>query len=138
MPILWLSKWKTSGVHRSTSTAFPNQLWVLPPAIGGRWSSRRNLWHADSSLGILCQQERKLREDWAIASKVFPGETLEKYTYYWLLVNTRCFYYELPGAKYHSARGDRMVLCPFIDYFNHQDHGVSIYLFNPMLGRAEF
>lgn len=127
MPILWPSNWKTAHVHQSFGTVFQNQVWALPPAIGGRWGSWKMLSHTDSSSGLLCQQERRLQEDWENASKVFPGETLEKYRYYWLLVNTRSFYYDLSGAEYHQARQDRMVLCPFIDYFNHQDHGVSIY-----------
>lgn len=127
MPILWPSIWKTSNCYKSPATVFPRQTWALPPAIGGRWGSGRMSWHTDSSSGLLCQQERKLQEDWAIASRAFPDETLEKYRYYWLLVNTRSFYYELQGANYHQAREDRMVLCPFVDYFNHQDHGVSCY-----------
>lgn len=127
MPILWPSNWKTAHVRRNSGTVFPSPVWALPPAIGGHWGSWEMLSHTDSSSGLLRQQERRLQEDWANASKVFPGETLEKYRYYWLLVNTRSFYYDLPGAEYHQARQDRMVLCPFIDYFNHQDHGVSIY-----------
>lgn len=104
---------------------FPNRVWALPPAIGGRWGSGQMMWHTDTSSGLLFQQERKLQEDWAIVSKVFPAETLRKYRYHWLLVNTRSFYYDLPGANHHEAREDRMALCPFADYFNHQDHGVS-------------
>lgn len=127
MPILWPSSWKISNLHQSSGSVFPNQVWALPPAVGGRWGSRRMLWQTDSGSGLLCRQERKLQEDWAFASKVFPCETFEKYRYYWLLVNTRSFYYDLPGAKFHQAREDRMVLCPFVDYFNHQNHGVSTY-----------
>lgn len=127
MPILWPSSWRTPGVHLGSGQGFPNQVWAFPPAIGGRWGSRPMLWHTDSSSGLLCQQERKLRQDWAITYNVFPGESWDKYRYYWLLVNTRSFYFNLPGSKYYQAREDRMVLCPFVDYFNHQDHGVSSY-----------
>ncbi|MCJ1427429.1 hypothetical protein MMC29_005332 [Sticta canariensis] len=30
------------------------------------------------------------------------------------------------GTKFHQAREDRMALCPFVDYFNHQDHGCDV------------
>lgn len=127
MPILWPSNCKTCNLHPSSGKVVTDQVWALPPAIGGRWGSPRMMWRTDNSSGLLCQQERKLQEDWVIASKVFPVESLEKYRYYWLLVNTRSFYYDLSGPKYHQAREDRMVLCPFVDYFNHADHGVSSY-----------
>ncbi len=67
-----------------------------------------------------------MKKDWAIVSKTFPNSTLEKYTYHWLIINTRSFYYELLGAKIQPARKDRMVLCPFVDYFNHADHGCNV------------
>ncbi|MCJ1469926.1 hypothetical protein MMC07_008570 [Pseudocyphellaria aurata] len=126
MPILWLSNRKPSNCLRSPAMVFPRQVCALPPAIGGRWGSERMSWHSDSSSGLLCQQERKLQQDWAIASRAFPDETLEKYRYHWLLVNTRSFYYEPQGANYQQAREDRMALCPFVDYFNHQDHGCDV------------
>ena len=65
-------------------------------------------------------------KDWAVVSKKFPKSSFGKYTYYWLIVNTRSFYYELPGIKAQPARDDRMVLCPFVDYFNHADHGCDV------------
>lgn len=99
--------------------------------MGGRWSFDRSSSQPCNKLGLLHRQALKLQADWAIVSKVFPCQTLERYTYHWLLVNTRSFYYKLPEASYSQAREDCMVLCPFIDYFNHSDQGVSGLFTNP-------
>jgi hypothetical protein len=97
---------------------------LLPPAIGGRWRHIAEFFEPRKDAGLLAKQEQKLKADWKIVSKVFPNKTLEEYTYYWLIVNTRSFYFEVPGTA-EFAHEDRMVLCPFVDYFNHNDHGVS-------------
>ena len=57
---------------------------------------------------------------------LFPDGTLPQYTYFWLIVNTRSFYFEIPGCDVVQKYDDRMVFCPFADYFNHNDHGVSL------------
>lgn len=110
--------------HGAAENNLPSSAWVLPPAIRGRWASGEMERHGDDSSGLLRQQEKKLHEDWAVVSKVFPREKLDNYMHYWLLVNTRSFYYDFPKTRYPQAREDRMVLCPFVDYFNHSDHGV--------------
>ena len=95
---------------------------LLPPAVAGR----RN-YDIESVLneeGMLTRQELKIRKDWAIVSRVFPRAAFTDYQYYWLIVNSRSFYYELLKAGV-SSTNDHMVLCPLIDFFNHQDHGVS-------------
>lgn len=79
--------------------------------------------------GLLCKQDKKLKKDWAIVSKTLPKSAFEKYVEYvraWLIVSTRCLYYELPRAKVQPAREDRIVLCPFVDYFNHSDQGCDV------------
>ena len=109
----------TSGRHGDT-------VFVLPPAIAGRWAHYQ--MHEFCNIrdrGSMYRQERKLKADWDIVSRVFPKETLSAYTYFWLIVNTRSFYFEVSGEKVAEDHDDRMVLCPFIDYFNHNDHGVS-------------
>jgi len=59
------------------------------------------------------------------------------YRYAWMLVNSRSFYWDYPAAKpeKRQPRGrqkpkslpvnDCMTLCPFMDYFNHSNGGVS-------------
>lgn len=126
MPILWPSHLREPLGYdgRPTDCVDQKPAFLLPPAIGGRWRHIAEFFEPRKDAGLLAKQEQKLKADWKIVSKVFPNKTLEEYTYYWLIVNTRSFYFEVPGTA-EFAHEDRMVLCPFVDYFNHNDHGVS-------------
>ena len=75
--------------------------------------------------GMLDHQESKFEKDFAKVEACVPGADMAEYLYFWLVVNTRSFYFEFHGQKRPISRDDCMVLCPFIDYFNHEDHGVS-------------
>lgn len=72
-----------------------------------------------------CAHIIKLQEDWKIVVQVVPEASFSTYIYHWLVVNSRSFYYEIPGFDVPASVDDRMVMCPFVDYFNHQDHGVG-------------
>ena len=100
---------------------------LLPPAIeSSHWSHLMLASHGlDMNPGLLLKQEKMFGRDWSIVKRVFPGANKDTFLYYWLVVNTRTFYYELPGLSGKRAKEDCMVMCPFIDYFNHADHGVS-------------
>ena len=129
MPILWSCKLnqmlgsdgKSSAINRYHEVS----PLVLPPAIGGRWQYVSPLSRVSEDVGLLNQQARKFIADWNIVSRVFVDRDWEDYAYCWLLVNTRSFYFELPDAS-NTLQADRMVMCPFVDYFNHNDHGVSL------------
>lgn len=131
MPILWPSLMKEpldnegNPHHRIGQCEDP--AFILPPAMAGRWAhyQMREFWKIRDTTPLF-RQEKKLNADWGIVSKVYPDHTLAEYTYYWLIVNTRSFYFEVSGREAARNHDDRMVLCPFIDYFNHKDHGVSI------------
>ena len=116
----------------------------------------------EAGRALLQKQRQKLENDVRSASQAFlpviaaeRGSTLaqlqEEYKYGWLLVNTRCFYWDYPiisaeaggalgeprrkkgGARPLTSkkwpRDDCMALCPVIDYFNHaDDDGVSRHL----------
>lgn len=101
----------------------------LPPEIGGLWlSSHVTSQYRKQALQfcLRSKQEVKLQKDWAIVSRVFPNATFKEYTYFWLIVNTRCFYYDLPTLLKPLTRDDHMCLCPFVDYFNHKDEGCAV------------
>ena len=130
MPLLWPSTTRGAfdidgkphdNIERRDRSAF-----IIPPAIAGRWahSQLHEFWDIRDTAPMY-QQEKKLKADWDIVSKVFPNQILPEYTYYWLIVNTRSFYFEVSGNEAAQNHDDRMVLCPFVDYFNHNDHGVS-------------
>jgi len=55
------------------------------------------------------------------------------YRYYWLVVNTRCFYWvyfrkaqQMARKGKKLARDECLALVPWGDYFNHADHGVRL------------
>jgi len=132
MPILWpeMLRWP---LNRSTGEPIPcageRPVFPLPPAVGGRWSHEKMAHSFMQKDSLLSRQEKKLKKDWEMFSKHSPNRPFEEFTYYWLIVNTRSFYYELPGMSSSQPRSDCMVLCPVVDYFNHQDSGVSAALF---------
>lgn len=129
MPILWpdfLQESLDDGGNPSTViTGLIEPAFILPPLIGGRWRSMPE-YNARSDEGLLYRQQQRLMADWEIVSKAFPNKTLPEYIYFWLVVNTRSFYFDALGGQLPESHNDRMVLCPFIDYFNHNDHGVSL------------
>lgn len=100
---------------------------LLPPAVGnGCWAHPLVSEFSDqTSDGLHDGQEKKFQRDWDVVKKVFPSMTRYTYLYYWLIVNTRSFYHELSGTETTRPKNDRMALCPFADFFNHADHGVS-------------
>ena len=130
MPILW-PPFMREPLDRHRDPCYisgrrEDSIFILPPAIAGRWahSQMHEFWNVRDTAAMY-RQEKKLKADWDIVSRVFPEKTLPVYTYYWLIVNTRSFYFEVPGTEAVQDHDDRMVLCPFVDYFNHNDHGVS-------------
>lgn len=131
MPILWPSFMKepldNDGNPHYSIEQREGPVFILPPTMAGRWAhyQMREFWKIRET-ALLIRQEKKLKADWSFVSNVFPDRTFAEYTYYWLIVNTRSFYFEVSGRKAARNHDDRMVLCPFIDYFNHRDHGVSI------------
>lgn len=62
---------------------------------------------------------------------ITPG-LVDSFRYFWLIINTRCFYWDYPltpPARLPKKRSDLkgidcLALCPFADYFNHVDEGV--------------
>ena len=98
---------------------------LLPPAIGGQWREMLEYFGREDA-GLLYRQKQKLKADWDTVKKVFPDQALPEYTYYWLVVNTRSFYFDILEGELPDSHDDRMVMCPFVDYFNHKDHGVSL------------
>ncbi|KAK6087808.1 hypothetical protein SCUP234_01447 [Seiridium cupressi] len=74
---------------------------------------------------LLSKQQAKLAKDWAAVSAAFPDLDEDRYTYGWLLANTRTFYYLSPTLR-RRTKEDRMVLQPVADLFNHADEGCKV------------
>ena len=98
---------------------------LLPPAIGGKWRGMLEYFDREDA-GMLYRQREKLKADWHVVNKVFSDRAFLEYTYCWLIVNTRSFYFDILEGGKPKSHDDRMVMCPFVDYFNHKDHGVSL------------
>ncbi|KAL8823188.1 MAG: hypothetical protein Q9191_006088 [Dirinaria sp. TL-2023a] len=99
---------------------------VLPPAIDADHRLELSTDGLGTSPGLLLKQERNFKRDWSIVGRVVPDACKDTFLYYWLVVNTRTFYYELPGLNGKRPKEDRMVMCPFVDYFNHADQGCDV------------
>lgn len=114
MPLLWPETLRSS----------------LPPSISGRWRSinkrKAKLDYESPHQNVLVQQEQRLNKAWETVTAVYPGTDWEAFSYYWLVVNTRSFFYLMPGQDPPEDRNDAMALVPFADYFNHSDVAVCM------------
>ena len=111
-------QWTLHGVKREFHLLPPSLAGLSLPVMGDGQCP-------EDHPPLLLKQEAKLQQDWAAVREALPDAVLEEYRYFWLLVNTRSFYYDLPLRLEPQTHDDRMILCPFLDYFNHADHGVS-------------
>ena len=126
MPILW--PMGTLDPYQTESSAIRGGI-PIPPGVGGLWMSVGGSTEQKRSALSPClrsKQEAKLQKDWIIVKRALPDISYGDYAYFWLIINTRSFYYDLPTCLKPLAREDHMCLCPFVDYFNHADEeGVS-------------
>ncbi|KAK7537217.1 uncharacterized protein J3D65DRAFT_553925 [Phyllosticta citribraziliensis] len=83
----------------------------------------------------LAKQEAKLDADWQLLRDHLPDPSDRRlYTYYWMIVNTRTFFWDYPTSTSSKPRAkkrklvpdDCMALCPFMEYFNHADEGCTV------------
>ncbi|KAJ5252381.1 hypothetical protein N7489_002791 [Penicillium chrysogenum] len=66
-------------------------------------------------------QSQRLRKAWTDVISAFPDTNWETFSYNWLIVNTRSFYWIGEGQETPEDPNDAMGLVPFADYFNHAD-----------------
>jgi hypothetical protein len=116
---LWQNVWPTTTDFKSTMPFYyAKELQdFLPPA----------------ATILLTNQRTKLEKDWNDLRTYIPSVSKDLFTYTWLIVNTRTFYWDYPdlsGAhpRLPKKRGqltadDCYAMCPFMDYFNHSDVG---------------
>ncbi|KAI4278769.1 MAG: hypothetical protein L6R38_005167 [Xanthoria sp. 2 TBL-2021] len=130
MPICWRQHRMTAlteDLLDETTTHHDCDL-PFPSAIDhSSTDSLDGVFEANPNLSLLQKQRRKLKADWEKVGEALPNMSFERYVHYWLLVSTRTFYFEMPGVKTHPPRDDRIVMCPFIDLFNHNDTGCNVH-----------
>ncbi|KAF1947162.1 SET domain-containing protein [Clathrospora elynae] len=116
---LWQKVWPTQEDFRSTMPLYyPKQLQDFLP-------------HAATQL--LTKQRSNLERDWSDLRSHIPSVSKHLFTYTWLIVNTRTFYWDYPDLQNSHPRlpkqrakltaDDCYCMCPFTDYFNHSDTG---------------
>lgn len=126
MPILWPEALRNSNSDESKESALRA---FLPPSISGSWNSfrkqRSHFEYESSHQNLLAEQEKRLKIAWDTVVAIFPETDWKIFSYHWLIVNTRSFYFLMPGQEPPEDRNDAMALVPFADYFNHSDVSVS-------------
>lgn len=130
MPILWPTvlggpQLPNSKDDASTDSKQPS---LLPPSISGLWNTLqpgpKTRKYSSDHQNILSQQAQRLRKAWTDVISVFPETNWETFSYNWLIVNTRSFYWIGEGQETPEDPNDAMGLVPFADYFNHADVAV--------------
>lgn len=120
MPILWPEHLEAS---KPTS--------IFPPSASGNWNTIStkplDVEYETKYQNLLTQQRKRLNRSWEDVISVFPNTDWDSFSYYWLIINTRSFYYVPPGAEDPEDWNDALGLIPFVDYFNHSNDPVSIY-----------
>lgn len=127
MPILWPEHLRVSNSTFRSSP--PASHITLPPSASGLWNSIRkepvDVDYESRHQNVLAQQEKRLQDAWRNIVSVFPGTDWDTFSYHWLILNTRSFFYVTPGEKRPDDWNDAIALVPFADYFNHVDDAVS-------------
>lgn len=127
---LWRNTWPTREDFQSSVPVLwkqqqQQQQQHLPPSISGTWNifRRQPPKHAyeSSHQNLLTQQESRLRNAWEKVVAVVPETDWDGFVYHWMIVNTRCFYYLMPGDEAPEDNNEAMAMLPVADYFNHAD-----------------
>ncbi|KIW02335.1 hypothetical protein, variant [Verruconis gallopava] len=97
------------------------------------WSEEEQMMLTPAAQTLLrCQREKYERDVQTLHASI-PEHLRDWYKYYWLVVNTRCFYWAFFKKARDEARKGRklprdecLALVPWGDYFNHEDHGCRV------------
>lgn len=131
IPILWPEPLQASSLTSSQGNADSSSV-LLPPSTSGLWKTIRKEPDPRAAeyeaifQNILPQQQKRLRVAWEDVSGAFPETDWDVFSHYWLIVNSRSFYYVVPGEDPPKDWNDALGLVPFADYFNHLDDPVSL------------
>lgn len=125
LPMLWptvLGGLTWPDTHTASSTSVFN---ILPPCISGQWHTLQTgivikKYEAEHQ-NLLAGQKQRLGKAWADVTAALPETDWRAFSYHWLILNTRSFYWVGPGQEPPEDRNDAMALLPFADYFNHSD-----------------
>ncbi|KAJ5233671.1 uncharacterized protein N7469_005437 [Penicillium citrinum] len=127
MPLMWPRSlgglsWPDGAATDESATPCTN---FLPPSISGSWNSIEKgvpvkEYEADHQ-NLVEGQGQRLRKAWDDVVSAIPNIDWRSFSYHWLILNTRSFYWVAPDQEPPEDRNDAMALLPFADYFNHSD-----------------
>lgn len=141
LPMLWPSALGGLNLPDPDATASTSKSDVLPRCISGTWKTiqKRKTTHEYKTehQNLLAGQEQRLGKAWADVTAALPDTNWRSFSYHWLILNTRSFYWVAPDQEPPEDRNDAMAMLPFADYFNHSDVEVG-YLFQPNILLAAF
>jgi hypothetical protein len=132
---IWRQVWPSRHDFEETlpllwSKASPASKSLLPPSVSGSWSPSKkgavDTAYEHRYTDILSHQEKRLQDAWRDVVSVFPDTNWDIFSYNWLILNTRSFFYVSPGKSEPEDWNDAIALVPFADYFNHDDNAVSV------------
>lgn len=129
MPLLWPVA--VGGVQwPGNEPVKPNDVQhnIIPPGISGHWNTfqiERSTRNEQEHRNIMVLQERRLRKAFEDVSSARPDTDWHTFSYFWLILNTRSFYWVGPDQEPPEDRNEALALVPFADYFNHADVEVS-------------
>ncbi|KAF2877097.1 hypothetical protein BDV95DRAFT_534519 [Massariosphaeria phaeospora] len=116
---LWQDVWPTEQDFRD----------ILPI----HWPKKLQELLPNAATTTLTNQQSNLTRDWHDLHPSLPSIPKPLFTYTWLIVNTRTFYWaypdlpashpRLPKKRGQLTSDDCYAMCPFMDYFNHSDVG---------------
>jgi hypothetical protein len=138
MPILWPTvlggpQWPPSN-NKNKDVVDLDKPGFFPPSISGRWNSlkpgpKTRKYELDHQ-NILPKQVQLMSKAWFDVVAVYPETEWDTFSYHWLIVNTRSFYWIGLGQEAPEDPNDAMGLVPFADYFNHADVAVCFFFWN--------
>ncbi|KAE8131589.1 hypothetical protein BDV38DRAFT_275810 [Aspergillus pseudotamarii] len=127
-PILWPAHLRrsNSAYEDEDNSSTPS---LLPPSVSGLWNSFEKVPvgvdYDTRYQNMLAQEEKRLRHAWEQVLSVFPKTEWKTFAYYWLIINSRSFYYISPGKDEPEDWNDAIAMVPYADYFNHEDNAVK-------------
>jgi SET domain len=116
---------------------------VLPPPVTGLWATvpsplpttgsvMKSTTRETDGKPLLPSQRAKFNLDLMAARHLHSDldfsekAILDRFTWAWCIVSTRCFYYVAPGVSPPEDSDEAMVLCPGVDLFNHASRGCDV------------
>ncbi|KAH7057130.1 hypothetical protein B0J12DRAFT_568496 [Macrophomina phaseolina] len=132
---LTLMDGKKDSPHRIWQPVWPKKE-EFEAIMPMNWEERQKELLPAHAKNLLQKQQDKFDVDWEALKDNLPDkEHRDMYVYYWMVVNTRTFYWDYPTTsrtgkqqvkRRKLAADDCMALCPFMEYFNHADEGCTV------------